>query len=99
MLESKLKAIGNRVIAQIEEVPEVTEGGIFLPTSVKLAQKTATIVSVGTGKILPTGEREEMLLSVGDSVIIDIGPDYCAEVKYDGEVYYILEQDNVLAKL
>lgn len=90
-----LKVIGERVVVKANAVESVTPGGIVLPESIDKDQITGTIVAVGTGRILNDGTLSTMFLKVGDTVLAN--KQYGAKIKYEGELLFIFEQDNILA--
>ena len=46
-----------------------TAGGIVLPDTAKEKPQRGTVVSIGPGKLLDSGERGTLSVSVGDEVI------------------------------
>jgi len=68
----------------------VTEGGLFIPTSVQSRNNRAVVVEVGKGT-----SKIEMEAKVGDMVIHikDAGE----EVVINGEAYYLIRQNDILS--
>jgi chaperonin GroES len=52
------------------------------------------VIALGNGKVLDTGERSEFSVKVGDRVLFTAygGTD----VKYDGDEYLIMREDDIL---
>lgn len=67
----------------------------MLPESAKEKPKEGKIIAVGKGRMLDNGERAEFSVKKGDRVIFS---SYAGtEVKFEGEEYLILGEDEVLA--
>ncbi len=89
-----LKPLLNRAVVKMIEGEETTNSGIILSSSSKESQHIAEVIEVGPGKIVD-GKLEEMCVKKGDKVVIN---KYSGtEVKYEGEDYIILKQDDILA--
>ena len=87
-----LKPLGDRVIVKLTEVQEITKGGIVLPTSAKEKSSIAEVVAVGPGT-----HEVTMTLKVGDKVVCS---KYAGTViKYEGEEYTIIKENDILAKV
>jgi chaperonin GroES len=89
-----LKPLDDRVVVQLEKAEETSKGGIILSTGSQEKPQIAKVIAVGPGKIVD-GKKIEMQLKVGDRVIT--GKYSGTEVKYQGEEYIIVRQDDVLA--
>lgn len=90
-----LRPLGDRVLVQRAEAEEKTAGGILLPESAKDKPKEGTILAVGDGKVLDSGERQKLTVKVGDRVLFS---SYAGtEVKLSGEEYLIMSENDVLA--
>lgn len=89
-----LKPLGDRVIIKMIEIKETSKGGILLPSAAQEKSSVAEIVAVGTGKCVD-GKIVPLDVKVGDKVIFS---KYSGtEVKYEGDEYLILKQDDILA--
>ena len=90
-----LKPLGDRVVIELVESEEKTASGIVLPDSAKEKPQEGKIVAVGTGRVLDSGERIALEVSVGDRIIFS---KYAGtEVKYQGIEYLILRDSDILA--
>ena len=90
-----IQPLGDKIVVKRLEAAEVTKGGIVLPDSAKEKPKEGKIIAVGPGKICDDGKRGAMQLKEGDRVLFT---SYAGtEVKYDGEDYLIMSEDDVLA--
>ncbi|MFW6107682.1 MAG: co-chaperone GroES [bacterium] len=90
-----IKPLGDRVVVKRLEAEQTTKGGIVLPDTAKEKPKQGEVVAVGQGKVLDSGETQEMQLSVGDRVIF--GSYAGTEVTVGDEDYLILSESDVLA--
>jgi len=93
----ELYPIDDRVVVEVEEAEEKTEGGIVLPDTAKEKPQKGKVIAVGKGKLLPQGERLNCSLKKGDRILF--GKYAGTEVKYEGKEYKILKESEVLAKL
>ncbi len=90
-----IRPLGDRVILQRAEAEDKTAGGILLPESAKDKPKEGRIIAVGDGKTLESGEKQQMVVKAGDRVLFS---SYAGtEVKYDGEEYLIMSENDILA--
>jgi len=93
--KTKLKPLGDRVIAQRLEAEETLKGGIILPDSAKKKQEMATVIAIGPGKVSEEGTLLPMPVSIGDVILVD---KYAGqEVTIDDEEYLITKADDIIA--
>jgi chaperonin GroES len=90
-----VKPLDDRVLVKQGEAEETTAGGIVLPDTAKEKPQRGTVIAVGPGKLLDSGERGEMSLKKGDEVYY--GKYAGTEIKIDAEEYVILRESDVLA--
>lgn len=96
-VKTKLKPLGNRVLAKRLEAQETVKGGIILPDTAKKKQETAKVVAVGPGKKDKDGKTISMPVKVGDTILMD---KYAGqEVTIDDEEYIIVRSDDIIAIL
>lgn len=93
----KLYPIDDRMVVEVEEAEEKTEGGIVLPDTAKEKPQRGKVLATGNGKLLNNGERLASSLKEGDRVIF--GKYAGTEVKYEGKEYKILRESDILAKV
>ena len=87
-----IKPLGTRVVMQRFEAEEKTQGGIILSGQAKEQPQMAEIVAAGPGT-----KDEKMELAAGDKVVFS---KYAGtEIKYQGEEYIIMKQEDILAKV
>lgn len=93
--KTKLKPLGNRVLAQRLEAEETLKGGIILPDTAKKKQETARVVAVGEGSKNKDGQLTPPPVKVGDTILMD---KYAGqEVTLDESEYVIVRADDIIA--
>ena len=97
MARVSIRPLGEKVLVKRLEAEATTTGGIVLPDSAKEKPKRGTILSVGEGRLLDTGERKALQLKAGEQVLFT---SYAGtEIKVDGEEMIIMDETDVLAVL
>lgn len=85
-----IKPLGDRVLIKMKESEETTKSGIILASSAKEKPQIAEVIEVGPG-------TKDLTMNVkkGDNIIVS---KYAGtEVKYEGEEYLIVKQEDILA--
>ena len=91
-----IKPLGSRVLIKMKEGEEKTKSGIILAEAAQEKPQTAEVIEVGPGEMVD-GKLEPMNVKKGDNVIVS---EYSGtKVKYEGENYIIVRQDDILAKV
>ena len=89
-----LKPLSDRVVVKMEEAEETTKSGIILSSGSKEKPQIAVVVEVGPGETID-GKTSKMYVKKGDRVVLN---KYSGtEVKYEGEDYVIVRQEDILA--
>ena len=89
-----IKPLADRVLIKMKESQETTKSGIILSSGSKEKPQIAEVIEVGPGQKVD-GKTEEMYIKKGDNVIVS---KYAGtEVKYEGEEYIIVKQEDILA--
>ena len=89
-----IKPLGSRVLIKMKEGEETTKSGIILSGGAQEKPQIAEVIEVGPGEIVD-GKKEEMKVKKGDNIIIS---EYSGtKIKYEGEDYIIVKQDDILA--
>ena len=95
MAKPNIKPINDKVLVKRLDAESKTAGGIVLPDNAKEKPKEGTVVAVGNGRLLKSGERSQFQVAKGDRVIFS---SYAGtEIKVQGEEYLILSEDDILA--
>jgi chaperonin GroES len=92
-----IQPLDDRVVLEIEEPEDETEGGIVLPDTAKEKPQRGEVVAAGPGKLLDSGERKSLSVEEGDTVIF--GNYAGTDVEFDGKEYKIVKEDEIQAKL
>lgn len=92
---AKIQPLGDKVLVQPSTAGEQTAGGIVLPDSAKERPQEGTVVSVGPGRTLDSGEKSPITVKEGDLVIYSKYGG--TEIKLDGTDYLILDESSILA--
>ena len=89
-----IKPLGSRVLIKMKEGEEKTKSGIILAGNAQEKPQIAEVIEVGPGEKVD-GKIEEVVVKKGDNVIVS---NYSGtEVKYEGQEYIIVKQEDILA--
>ncbi|MGA7733006.1 MAG: co-chaperone GroES [Chloroflexia bacterium] len=92
---ANLRPLGDRVVIQPVEREAMTPSGLVLPDTAKEKPQEGSVVAVGPGKLLETGERVPLEIKAGDRVLYS---KYSGtEFTLDGNEYLVLSERDVLA--
>ena len=90
-----IKPVADRILIKMEEEENTTKSGIILAGNSKEKPQTAKVIEVGPGINNIPGKEVKMYIKKGDRVIVS---KYAGrEIKYEGEDYIIVKQDDILA--
>jgi chaperonin GroES len=90
-----LKPLGDRIVIELVESEEKSAFGIVLPDSAKEKPQEGKVLAVGTGRVLENGARVESDVKEGDRILFS---KYAGtEVKYEGNEFLILRENDILA--
>ncbi len=92
-----VKPLADRVIVRPVGAEEKTAGGIIIPDNAKEKPQKGEVVAVGPGKIADSGQKIEMSLKEGQTVLY--GKYSGTEVIIDNEELLIMRESDVLAVL
>ena len=92
---ASLKPLRDKVVVERSEAEEKTAGGIVLPDTAKDKPKQGTVIAVGPGRVLDSGEVKALEVKKGDRILF--GGFAGTEVKLDGKEYLILSESEILA--
>ena len=79
-----LKPLGDRVVVKPLDRDEMTKSGIVLPDTAKEKPQQGEVVAVGPGRVLDSGDRVSLDVSVGDKIIF---------AKYSGTEFKLEDAD------
>lgn len=92
---AKVKPLGDKILVEILEAEEKTQGGIILPDTAKEEKTEGKVVAAGPGKTLESGKIQALEVKKGDRVIF--GKYSGDEIIIDGKKHKILKENEVLA--
>ena len=93
-----IKPLVDYVVIEPMSQDEKTESGIFLPqTADKERPEQGKIIAIGTGKTLSSGQKSEIEVKVGDTVLFNKFS--INEIKIVNKEYLIAKQEDILAVL
>jgi len=92
---TKIRPLGDKILVKRVEAEAKTKSGLYLPETAKEKPQEATIIAVGDGKVLDSGERAPFQVKKGDKVLL--GKWGGTEIKIDDETLLIVTEDDILA--
>ena len=90
-----LRPLHDRVIVKRMEEERMSAGGIVIPDSATEKPIRGEVLAVGNGKILESGKKRALDISVGDKVLF--GKYSGTEVKVDGEELLVMREEDIMA--
>jgi chaperonin GroES len=91
-----VRPLHDRILVQRIDEGEQKVGGIIIPDSAKEKPQQGKVIAVGLGKREKT-ERVPLDVKAGDTILF--GKYSGQDIKLDGEEYFIMREDEVLAVL
>jgi chaperonin GroES len=92
--KSAIRPLGDKILVQRIEAASKTAGGIVLPDSAKEKPAEGNVIAVGDGRLLEDGKRKPFTVKAGDRILFT---SYAGtEVKWDGDEYIIMSEDDIL---
>ncbi len=88
------RPLHDRILVQRIEEGEQKVGGIIIPDTAKEKPQQGKVIAAGQGKTKDDGKRVPLDVKAGDLILF--GKYTSQEVKFDGEEYLILREDEVL---
>ena len=90
----KIEPLHNNVVVRPASQDEMTKSGLVLPQTNDEKPMQGEVVAVGPGRIDEKGNRSQMSVNVGDTVLFTkYAPD---EVEIDGEEYLVVGEDKII---
>jgi chaperonin GroES len=93
----ELKPLSDRVLVRIDEVGEISSGGVLLPEAAREKPVSGKVVSTGPGKREEDGSITPMSVKAGDTVVYFKYAGDNMETT-DGSKYVVLHQQDILCK-
>ena len=92
MSKVAFKPINDRVVVKPSPAEETTKGGIIIPDTAKEKPQKGEVIAVGPGK-----DGHQLTVKTGDVVLY--GKYAGQEMKYNGDDYLIMREDDILTIL
>ena len=92
-----IRPLHDRLVVRRLEEEKTSSGGIVLPDAAQEKPQRGTVVAVGPGRMLDSGARGDLSVTIGDEVIY--GKYGGSDVEVDGGEYKILRETDILAKI
>jgi chaperonin GroES len=93
----KINPLDDRVVVRTNEAEETTAGGIVLPDAAQEKPQRGTVLAVGPGRLLDSGQRAVVSVEVGDEILF--GKYGGTDIEVDGAEVKILRESDILAKV
>lgn len=90
-----IRPLHDRVVIKRMEEETTTAGGIVLPGSAAEKPSRGSVVAVGRGKILESGEVRPLDVQVGDNVLF--GKYSGSEVKLGDDELIVMREEEIMA--
>jgi chaperonin GroES len=90
-----IRQLHDRINVQRIDEGEQKVGGIIIPDSAKEKPQQGTVIAAGNGKSTDEGKRVPLDVKAGDTILF--GKYSGQEVKIEGDEYFIMREDDVLA--
>ncbi len=90
-----IRPLHDRVLVKPVEEENKTAGGIIIPDSNKEKPAQGEIVAVGDGHRNQDGSIKPLAVKEGDKVLF--GKYAGTDIKYDGQEYLVMREDDILA--
>ncbi len=90
-----IRPLGDKVVVKPSEAEDKSAGGIILPDAAKQKPQEGTVIAIGSGRVLDSGERSKLSVAVGDKVVYSKYGG--TEFKLDGDIVMILDEDQIYA--
>ena len=90
-----IRPLHDRVIVHRLDEGEQQVGGIIIPDAAKEKPQQGTVIAAGNGKANGKGKRVGLDVKAGDRILF--GKYAGQEITIDGQEYFIMKEDDVLA--
>src|ERR1700736_2679331 len=90
-----IRPLHDRIVVHRLDEGEQQVGGIIIPDTAKEKPQQGTVIAAGNGKLNEEGKRIPLDVKAGDRILF--GKYAGQEIKLDGQEYFIMKEDDVLA--
>jgi chaperonin GroES len=93
-MSANIRPLNDRVLVKRLESEQKTAGGIIIPDTAQEKTQYATVIAVGEGRVINDGTTRPLKIQKGDKILF--GKFSGTEVKFSGEEFLILREDELL---
>jgi chaperonin GroES len=93
----KIRPLHDRVLVKRAEEETMSKGGIVIPDTAAEKPIQGKVIAVGNGKLCDDGSVRKLEVKAGDKILF--GKYAGTEVKFDGEEYLVMREDDIMAVL
>jgi chaperonin GroES len=90
-----IKPLHEKVVVERMDAETKSAGGILIPDTAKEKPMKGTVIAVGPGRVLDSGEVKALDVKKGDKVLF--GGYAGSEVKLEGKDYLIVNESEIFA--
>lgn len=90
-----LTPLYDKVVLEVLDTPDVSEGGILFAAPQDATVVTATVIAVGPGYRTDKGKTLDMALTEGDTVVFN--PQHGEMLRHEGQELWILREHQILS--
>jgi chaperonin GroES len=90
-----IKPLHEKVVVERMDAETKSSGGILIPDTAKEKPMRGTVIAVGPGRVLESGEVKPLDVKKGDKVLF--GGYAGSEVKLEGKDYLIVNESEIFA--
>ena len=96
-MSRNVEPLDDRVLVRPHEPTTKSKGGIIIPDNAREKPHEGTVVAVGPGKRSETGERMELAVKEGDTVVYS---KYAgSEIKINEVGHVVIRESDILCKI
>ncbi len=88
-----IQPLGDRVVVEVLEAKEKTQGGIFLPETAKEKPQVGKVIAVGKGRLVNDGKVVPLDVKIGDKILF--GKYSGNEIHIDDKEYLIIKEEEI----
>ena len=96
-MDISFKPTGDKIVVKVDKKEDKTSSGIYLPDVADADTKQGKVVAVGPGRMLDSGQRNQVTIEIGDNVVFSKISG--AKMSIAGEDYLVMNEVEVFVVL